>query len=278
MTAKTFDVHGAVVNVSYDPNEPEIQFKLRIQTPPMQHLFEIGFKTHEAATEWEKTIKEAAQLASQLETQRRKKERNARVAKEMSDLIIYFRSVPFKDKGWVFYEMSSFPETKADKYFVQQYSQTCLKYHRNQISRVYPKGQRLDSSNFNPTPFWNVGSQMIALNYQTPDKPMQLNQAKFRDNGVCGYILKPNFMLTDHFDPNDPSTLINVEKKLVNIRIIGGRHLCKSGRNVNSPLVEVEIVGANFDAGIKHRTKAVGMCWHSLNFCNYFPFHFHFMG
>lgn len=256
--ADSFDVHGAVVNITFDINEPEIQFKLRIQTPSMQNVFEIGFKTHEAALEWDKAIKDAAQLASQLETQRRKKERNARVAKEMSDLIIYFRSVPFKDKGWVFYEMSSFSEAKADKYFLQQYSQICLKYHRNQISRVYPKGQRLDSSNFNPTPFWNVGSQMIALNYQTPDKPMQLNQAKFRDNGACGYILKPRFMLGERFDPYDPTTLSGAPRKSVTLRIIGARHLCKSGRNVNSPLVEIELIGANYDAGVKHRTKAVG--------------------
>lgn len=254
----SFDVHGAVVNFTSDLSEPEVQFKLRIQTPTMQNIFEIGFKNRENAMEWERAIKEAAQLASQLETQRRKKERNARVAKEMSDLIIYFRSVPFKDKGWVFYEMSSFPETKADKYFIQQYSHVCLKYHRNQISRVYPKGQRLDSSNFNPTPFWNVGSQMIALNYQTPDKPMQLNQAKFRDNGMCGYILKPPCMLNDKFDPHDTNTLVGVEGKNITIRIIGARHLCKSGRNVNSPLVEVELLGATFDAGVKHRTKAVG--------------------
>lgn len=254
----SFDLHGAVVNITYDANEPEIQFKLRIQTPSMQNIFEIGFKNHETALDWDKAIKEATQLASQLETQRRKKERNARVAKEMSDLIIYFRSVPFKDKGWVFYEMSSFPETKAEKYFLQQYTQICLKYHRNQISRVYPKGQRLDSSNFNPIPFWNVGSQMIALNYQTPDKPMQLNQAKFRDNGCCGFILKPRFMLSDRFDPNDPNSFTGVHMKKVTIRIIGARHLCKSGRNVNSPMVEVEILGSNFDSGMKHRTKAVG--------------------
>lgn len=258
--ADSFDVHGAVVNITYDVNEPDVQFKLRIQTPSMQNVFEIGFRTHETALEWDKAIKDAAQLAIQLETQRRKKERNARVAKEMSDLIIYFRSVPFKDKGWVFYEMSSFPETKADKHFLQQYSQSCLKYHRNQISRVYPKGQRLDSSNFNPTPFWNVGSQMIALNYQTPDKPMQLNQAKFRDNGVCGYILKPRFMLGERFDPNDPTTLFGTTRKCLTLRIIGARHLCKSGRNVNSPLVEIELIGANYDAGVKHRTKAVGKC------------------
>jgi len=36
------------------------------------------------------------------------------------------------------------------------------------LSRVYPKGQRIDSSNYCPIPFWNVGCQMVALNYQTP--------------------------------------------------------------------------------------------------------------
>ncbi|KAJ6646988.1 1-phosphatidylinositol 4,5-bisphosphate phosphodiesterase gamma-1 [Pseudolycoriella hygida] len=253
----SFDVHGAVVSFAYESSEPEIQFKLRIQTPTMQNIFEIGFKNHELATEWEKAIKEAAQIASLLETQRRKKERNARVAKEMSDLIIYFRSVPFRDKDWVFYEMSSFPETKAEKYFIHQYNSSTVKYHQNQVSRVYPKGQRLDSSNFNPIPFWNVGSQMIALNYQTPDKPMQLNEAKFRDNGSCGYILKPKFMLNERFDPNDSNTLVDVDEKTINIRIIGARHLCKSRSNVSNPSVEVEVIGATFDSGIKHRTRSV---------------------
>lgn len=248
-----------MVNVASETTYAGIKFKLLIQTPSMESPFEIGFKCHELLNEWEEAIKESAQFASQLESQRRKKERNARVAKEMSDLIIYFRSVPFKDKEWVYNEMSSFPETKADKFFIQNYSQVCVKYHRNQVSRVYPKGQRLDSSNFNPIPFWNVGSQMIALNYQTPDKPMQLNQAKFRDNGICGYIVKPQFMHSDSFDPNDPITLNKVRKLLITIRVIGARHLCNSGRNVNSPLVEVELLGANFDAGIKHRTRAVGM-------------------
>lgn len=244
----------------HDTNDPEIQNKLRIQTPTMQSTFEVGFKTYEAALEWNNAIIDASLYASQLENQRKKKERNARVAKEMSDLIIYFRSVPYKDKGpWVFYEMSSFPETKAEKYMVQQFNQLIIQYHKNQISRVYPKGQRLDSSNFNPTPFWNVGSQMIALNYQTPDKPMQINQAKFRDNGACGYILKPKFMLNDNFDPNDPNTLpTSVKEKIINIRIIGARHLCKSGRNISRPLVEVELIGASFDSGVKHRTRSTG--------------------
>lgn len=35
------------------------------------------------------------------------------------------------------------------------------------MSRIYPKGTRMDSSNYSPQPFWNVGCQMVALNYQT---------------------------------------------------------------------------------------------------------------
>uniref|UniRef100_A0A182X5M9 1-phosphatidylinositol 4,5-bisphosphate phosphodiesterase gamma n=1 Tax=Anopheles quadriannulatus TaxID=34691 RepID=A0A182X5M9_ANOQN len=255
----SLDVHGAVVEMAYS-NHPDIERILRIQNPTMQNVFEVGVQTKELAYEWMCAIKEAAQNASAMENERRKMERNSRVAKEMSDLIIYCRSVPFKHHpaAWVFYEMSSFPETKAEKYFLQAETRALfVRYHRNHLSRVYPKGQRLDSSNYHPTALWNCGSQMIALNFQTPDKPMQLNQAKFRDNGGCGYLLKPEFMFRDEFDPTDPNTLVGVGEVIVNVRIIGGRNLCKVSRNITSPLVEVEVLGASFDGGIKHRTRAI---------------------
>ena len=41
-------------------------------------------------------------------------------------------------------------------------------YHQKQISRVYPKGSRIDSSNYDPTLMWSCGVQLCALNYQTP--------------------------------------------------------------------------------------------------------------
>ncbi len=37
-----------------------------------------------------------------------------------------------------------------------------------QFVRTYPKGARIDSSNYNPVPFWNHGIQMAAINFQTP--------------------------------------------------------------------------------------------------------------
>lgn len=39
-------------------------------------------------------------------------------------------------------------------------------------------------------------SQIVALNYQTPGVSMRLNDGKFRDNGGCGYLLKPSCLRT----------------------------------------------------------------------------------
>ena len=41
-----------------------------------------------------------------------------------------------------------------------------VNYNKRQMSRVYPKGGRVDSSNFQPQIFWNAGIQMVALNFQ----------------------------------------------------------------------------------------------------------------
>ena len=63
-----------------------------------------------------------------------------------------------------------------------------------QFVRTYPKGTRVDSTNYNPLPMWSCGIQMVALNFQYPDIPMHLNQGFFRLNGGCGYVLKPAVM------------------------------------------------------------------------------------
>ncbi|RHY11054.1 hypothetical protein DYB25_003713 [Aphanomyces astaci] len=42
-------------------------------------------------------------------------------------------------------------------------------YNRTHLSRVYPSGLRVDSSNYNPVMGWGTGSQLVALNYQTAD-------------------------------------------------------------------------------------------------------------
>ncbi|CAG7817811.1 unnamed protein product, partial [Allacma fusca] len=102
----------------------------------------------------------------------------------------------------IHHNMSSFAESAGLGYLKSQAIEF-VNYNKRQMSRIYPKGTRADSSNYMPQIFWNAGCQMVSLNFQTPDLPMQLNQGKFEYNGNCGYLLKPDFMRRHDrsFDP-----------------------------------------------------------------------------
>ena len=85
--------------------------------------------------------------------------------------------------------MSSFAEATALGY-LRTYAIELVNYNKRQLSRIYPKGARVESSNFMPQIFWNSGCQLVSLNFQTPDLSMQLNQGRFEYNGNCGYVYK----------------------------------------------------------------------------------------
>jgi phosphatidylinositol phospholipase C, delta len=63
------------------------------------------------------------------------------------------------------------------------------RHHR----RVYPHGLRVHSNNLNPIPHWHAGAQIAALNWQTFDRGVQLNEAMFV--GSPGWVLKPPELL-----------------------------------------------------------------------------------
>ncbi|KAK8783444.1 hypothetical protein V5799_010196 [Amblyomma americanum] len=221
----------------------------RIVSPTQLVPIEIAAPSREEMQVWVLMIRETAQSANDKIQQRREMERSLRLAKELSNLIIYCRSVQFcSERIGNFTEMSSFPETKVEKWMSPQHCSFFLKYHRLQFSRVHPKGSRIDSSNYDPVHLWNCGCQMVALNYQTPDRPMQLNQGRFLQNGRCGYVHRPDFMHDDDYDPYDGTTLKSVHPITLSIKVIAARHLMKSGRGIVSPFVEIEIVGADYDS------------------------------
>jgi phosphatidylinositol phospholipase C gamma-1 len=94
------------------------------------------------------------------------------IAKGLSDLVVYCQAKHFNKErilrdGRNPWELSSFSEQKAEKLMLFE-PKFFLWYHQVMLSRLYPKAIRIDSSNYNPVPFWNVGSQIVALNYQTP--------------------------------------------------------------------------------------------------------------
>ncbi len=78
------------------------------------------------------------------------------------------------------------------------------------FSRIYPKGTRVDSSNLDPVPAWSAGNHMVALNYQTPCIQCQLNDGKFLENGNCGYVLKPSYMLPGHLTEHHDGIIVSI--------------------------------------------------------------------
>ena len=71
--------------------------------------------------------------------------------------------------------------------------------------------------------FWNVGCQLVALNFQTLDVGMQLNLGKFEYNNKCGYLLKPEIMrrtdVNKQFDPFAESPLDGIVAAALSIRV-----------------------------------------------------------
>jgi len=98
--------------------------------------------------------------------------------------------------------MSFFAEKKAFKLFKTQ-MRDFIRYTSTNLARSFPDGKRFDSSNPGPQMFWNAGLQMCALNYQKPDRSMQLNEGRFSQNGRCGYVLKPPRLRDPENNPMD---------------------------------------------------------------------------
>eukprot|EP00066_Takifugu_rubripes_P004591 XP_003968055.1 PREDICTED: 1-phosphatidylinositol 4,5-bisphosphate phosphodiesterase delta-1 isoform X1 [Takifugu rubripes] len=209
------------------------------------------------------TVSEEDEAADCKENGQKGKSKKSKIklAKELSDIVIYCKSVHFNGfeharDSQAFYEMSSFKESKA--FNLADTSATAYIHHNmDKLSRIYPAGSRTDSSNYNPVPMWNVGCQIVALNFQTPSKEMQINQGRFLPNGFCGYILKPEFMRnpSSQFDPSKLTHGPWLKRKTFHVMVISAQQLPKLNKDkpksIVDPLVRVELYGVPADNASK---------------------------
>lgn len=114
-------------------------------------------------------------------------------SRRLVDLAVYTQGTKYRGFSKLVHyapnQMFSVSERTSNKILASGQASDWVKHNTAHLSRVYPKGSRLSSSNYNPIPYWEAGAQMVSLNYQTPDKGTVLNHALFAPGG--GYVLKP---------------------------------------------------------------------------------------
>ncbi|MEQ2284592.1 hypothetical protein AMECASPLE_023290 [Ameca splendens] len=159
-----------------------------------------------------------------------KKRKTMRLSRALSDLVKYTKSVrvhEIETQGFLSsWQVSSLNETVVNQ-ILQLKPAELVRFNQRQLLRVYPSNFRVDSSNFNPQPYWNTGCHMAAFN------PMM----------------------------EDP--LPGHKKTQLMLKIISGQQLPKPKDSmfgdrgeIIDPFVEVEIIGLPVDCS-KQQTRVV---------------------
>jgi hypothetical protein len=125
-------------------------------------------------------------------------------------------------------------------------AQALLAHNEKYLVRTYPKGIRIRSSNLDPTSHWRVGVQLVALNWQSVDKGIQLNEGMF--SGTGGWVLKPASLSCP------PG-----KKSWLHIKFLGGQNLpLPADTDELKPYVKVEVHVAEASLEEKEERKARG--------------------
>uniref|UniRef100_A0A674N1P9 Phosphoinositide phospholipase C n=1 Tax=Takifugu rubripes TaxID=31033 RepID=A0A674N1P9_TAKRU len=241
------------------PSPEDLKHKILVKGQK-DHLVE------RCSSDWSSSDEEAG--CSEGKPSVKKQDRKPGVSKlspELSELVVYTCSVPFKGFEQAAErpasEMSSFSESKALR-LIKDSGIHFVRHNSHKLSRIYPSGQRLQSSNYNPQDMWNGGCQIVALNFQTPGEQMDLNQGRFLQNGQCGYNLKPAFMCQPDatFNPENVGGGSGHRPFLLSIRIISAQQLPKpewdKPSSIVDPQVWVEIYGVPID-NMKKKTHHI---------------------
>ncbi|KAF5526190.1 1-phosphatidylinositol 4,5-bisphosphate phosphodiesterase 1 [Colletotrichum aenigma] len=118
------------------------------------------------------------------------------IVPELEALGVYAQSVKPVDNSWYenilkdgpHHHLINVSESGLASHMPEA-SDKISRHNAQHLMRVFPKGTRISSKNLHPVPFWGVGAQVCALNWQTFGASMQLNEALF--SGSEGFILKP---------------------------------------------------------------------------------------
>ncbi|KAL7550066.1 hypothetical protein ACHAWF_013301, partial [Thalassiosira exigua] len=140
----------------------------------------------------------AQSVRSEKSASRTKSQKFVTIAPELAKLTLFHGS---KFKNWessteaLTHHMHSFSESRVKTFCSRNQSHEWIVYNQTHMSRTFPSGKRIESSNYSPILAWSTGCQMAAMNIQTPDEHLLVNDGRFRENGGVGYVLKPSILM-----------------------------------------------------------------------------------
>ena len=222
------------------------------------------------------------------------------MAPELLPLLVYTTGVSFRGlshpQAYHITHVFSLSEPRADSLVYSGADALRLVDHtRDHLVRVYPKGTRVDSSNFEPHKYWAFGCQLVTVNWQTvgkcfiqsqlgmffmtspfPDLGFSMVQAFYARNGRAGYVLKPEALRVQ----NHPALSYNPTKHTLVVRVISAQQLPRpkdtQGREIIDkdtvdPYVRIDVhspiwptsamtaapVKNNVDRGLKTKTSII---------------------
>ncbi|KAM0714439.1 hypothetical protein Q7P37_010226 [Cladosporium fusiforme] len=192
-----------------------------------------------------------------------KKRKTSKIIPELGRLGVYSQGIKYGGFGApeakTYNHIFSFSENTFAKLTARNSDSKSLleRHNMHHLMRVYPGARRIDSSNFNPLQAWRRGVQMAALNWQTYDVHMQVNEAMFAaGSDRLGYVLKPEELRQAKHLPIADAVADDIEvkekkwKKIVKfgVDIVSAQRLPRP-RNTSSetpmnPYIEFEMYSA----------------------------------
>jgi phosphatidylinositol phospholipase C delta len=112
-------------------------------------------------------------LASRTSTNNDEKEKKVKMSFELLALLVYTVGVKCrglnKKETYAPEHVFSLSENTANK-LLKESIMDLIKHNQDHVVRIYPKGVRINSTNYDPHRYWSAGAQLVSLNWQTCGK------------------------------------------------------------------------------------------------------------
>ena len=180
----------------------------------------------------------------------------SKVGTQLSALGVYLKGYSLRDAGDLTFQqynhIFSLNENRAIELCRSPEHKALLEDHNlHHLCRVYPKTLRFQSSNFDPNTFWRRGVQMVALNWQTFDAHMQMNQAMFAaGTDAYGYVQKPSYLRKPRFKQGEFEHRVKLPRYRIrfSVQVISAQQLPRAANMSKdtplNPFIEVQIFSA----------------------------------